>query len=130
MTLFLLVLSFACFEAIKGFQEEPDGFLGGMTETGSGRPVPDPPQAEHSILPEPPHVLHPTSASDQRRHMHPTLPVPLHLGQRGHPPAIGLSIMDLAIKAPANSPKPVANCEITAGAMPPPYLTATRRLLR
>ncbi|KAI4336580.1 hypothetical protein L6164_015092 [Bauhinia variegata] len=75
-----------------------------------GRPVPLPPQLLQNVRPEPAHVRHPTSPSDQREHMQVTRPVPLQVGQRGNEPAMGFcSITDFTKTAPANTLRPVAN---------------------
>jgi hypothetical protein len=51
--------------------------------TGNGRPVPDPPQLLHAMRPDPAHVRHPISSSDQRVQRQVTRPVPLQVAQRG-----------------------------------------------
>lgn len=78
---------------------------------GSGRPVPDPRQLLHIIRPEPPHVLHPLSPSDQRLQTQLTRPVPLQLEHLGPRPIILflliLSIADFNRAAPANTLNPL-----------------------
>lgn len=85
---------------------------------GMGRPVPVPPQLLQPMRPEPAHVLHPTSPSDQREQMQVTRPVPLQVGQRGKGPAMGfwlLSMTDFTRTAPASTLRPVASWVNTTG---------------
>ncbi|RDY11855.1 hypothetical protein CR513_03434, partial [Mucuna pruriens] len=68
------------------------------------------------MRPDPAHVEHPTSPSDQREQRHVTRPVPLHVGQRENGPAMGLwSITDLTRTAPASTLRPVASWLSTIG---------------
>lgn len=87
-----------------------------MTRTGRGRPVPDPPQLEQAIRPDPAHDRQPESPSDHREQKQDTRPEPLQVGHLGKGPAMGFwSITDLTIAAPAKTLSPVANWVRTNG---------------
>jgi hypothetical protein len=96
-------------------------FLGGLDAricTGIGLPVPLPPQALQRIMPEPSHVLQPTSLSDHRVHIHGTLRDPLHVGHWLNP-SIGFSCsaskIDFITHAPARALSPCTTCVTAPG---------------
>lgn len=85
---------------------------------GKGRPVPEPPQLLQAMRPDPEHVEHPMSPSDQREQRQVTRPVPLQVGQRVNGPAMGFwSMTDLTMTAPASTLRPVASWLSTTGPM-------------
>lgn len=90
--------------------------------TGMGRPVPLPPHALQRIMPEPSQVLHPTSSSDHRVHMHGTLRLPLQVGHWLKPPmdvlSCSASMMDLITHAPASALNPCTTCCTTGDITP------------
>lgn len=96
-------------------------FLGGLEAricTGIGRPVPLPPHELHRIIPDPSHVLHPTSSSDHLVHMQGTRRDPLHVGHWLNPLmgfSCSASIIDFIIHAPARQLMPCATWVITPG---------------
>ncbi|KAG0613165.1 hypothetical protein M758_6G081700 [Ceratodon purpureus] len=108
---------------MRQFISQP--FLGGFEAricTGIGLPVPLPPQALHRIMPEPSHVLQPTSSSDHLVHIHGTLRDPLHVGHWLNPPmgfSCSASIMDFITHAPASALNPCTTWVTTPGDISP-----------
>lgn len=90
----------------------------GRTETGTGLPVPEPPQLLQTVKPVPPQERQPKSPSDQREQRQGTRRVPLQVVQRGKAEEMELwweSRKDLKMRAPARTPIPEASWERTIG---------------